>query len=155
MKISTRGDIAPFIVMDVMKAAAEREAAGEDIIHMEVGQPSTAAPSNVIAAAKQSLDGDVLGYTLAMGILPLRRRIAQHYEDYYGVQVSPERVCVTTGSSTAFLLTFLSAFDPGDKVAILRPGYPCYRNLLNALDIQAIEVPVVPANRFQPTLEDF
>lgn len=154
MKISTRGDIAPFIVMDVMKAAAEQEAIGADIIHMEVGQPSTAAPSKVIAAAKRSLDDDVLGYTLAMGILPLRRRIAQHYEDYYGVQVSPERVCVTTGSSTAFLLTFLSAFDPGDKVAILRPGYPCYRNLLSALDIRAVEVPVGPSNRFQPTLED-
>ena len=69
--------------------------------------------------------------------------------------MSPERVCVTTGSSTAFLLTFLSAFDPGDKVAILRPGYPCYRNLLSALDIQAVEVPVGPSNRFQPTLEDF
>ena len=153
MKISNRGEIPSFIVMDVMKSAAEREAKGEGVMHMEVGQPSTAAPSGVIAAAKEALDDDVLGYTLAMGILPLRERIARHYQDCYGVHVPAERVCVTTGSSAAFLLTFLAAFDPGDKVAILRPGYPCYRNILGALDIHAVEVPVGPDSRFQPTLQ--
>lgn len=153
MKISNRGAIPAFIVMDVMKAAAEREAAGEDVLHMEVGQPSTRAPKGVIAAAKQALDDDLLGYTLAMGILPLRQRIARHYLDCYGIEVPPERICVTTGSSAGFLLTFLAAFDPGDKVAILRPGYPCYRNILGAFDIEAVEVPVGPKNRFQPTLE--
>jgi aspartate/methionine/tyrosine aminotransferase len=152
MKISNRGAIPPFIVMDVMKAAAEREATGAGVLHMEVGQPSTPAPGGVIAAAKRALDGDLLGYTLATGILPLRQRIAQHYLDYYGVTLSPERICVTTGSSAAFLLTFLAAFDPGDKVAILRPGYPCYRNILGALGIEAVEVPVGPESRFQPTL---
>lgn len=154
MKISNRGDVSPFLVMDVMKTAAEREAAGEDVIHMEVGQPSTAAPSGVIRSAKQVLDHDVLGYTLAMGISPLRERIARHYQDYYDVKMPAERVCVTMGSSAAFLLAFLSAFDPGDKVAILRPGYPCYRNILASLDIQAVEVPVGIENRFQPTLDD-
>ena len=153
MKISQRGAIPPFIVMDVMKAAADREASGEGVLHMEVGQPSTPAPSGVINAAKQALDGDLLGYTLATGILTLRERIARHYLEYYGVTVPAERICVTTGSSAAFLLTFLAAFDPGDKVAILRPGYPCYRNILGALDIEAVEVPVGPDSRFQPTLE--
>lgn len=152
MKISNRGAIPPFIVMDVMKAAAEREAMGAGVLHMEVGQPSTPAPGGVIAAAKWALDGDLLGYTLATGILPLRQRIVRHYLEYYGVTLSPERICVTTGSSAAFLLTFLAAFDPGDKVAILRPGYPCYRNILGALDIEAVEVPVGPDSRFQPTL---
>jgi aspartate/methionine/tyrosine aminotransferase len=153
MKISQRGAIPRFIVMDVMKAAAEHEAAGEGVLHMEVGQPSTAAPKGVVAAAKQALDDDVLGYTLATGIEPLRQRIARHYQDFYGVTVPSERICVTTGSSAGFLLTFLAAFDPGDKVAILRPGYPCYRNILGALDIEAVEVPVGPEGRFQPTLE--
>lgn len=152
MKISNRGAIPPFIVMDVMKAAAEREAMGAGVLHMEVGQPSTPAPGGVIAAAKRALDGDLLGYTLATGILALRQRIVRHYLEYYGVTLSPERICVTTGSSAAFLLTFLAAFDPGDKVAILRPGYPCYRNILGALDIEAVEVPVGPDSRFQPTL---
>ncbi len=152
MKISNRGAIPPFIVMDVMKAAAEREAMGAGVLHMEVGQPSTPAPGGVIAAAKRALDGDLLGYTLATGILPLRQRIVRHYLEYYGVTLSPERICVTTGSSAAFLLTFIAAFDPGDKVAILRPGYPCYRNILGALDIEAVEVPVGPDSRFQPTL---
>lgn len=152
MKISNRGAIPPFIVMDVMKAAAEREAMGAGVLHMEVGQPSTPAPGGVIAAAKRALDGDLLGYTLATGILSLRQRIVRHYLEYYGVTLSSERICVTTGSSAAFLLTFLAAFDPGDKVAILRPGYPCYRNILGALDIEAVEVPVGPDSRFQPTL---
>jgi aspartate/methionine/tyrosine aminotransferase len=152
MKISQRGAIPAFIVMDVMKAAADRERAGEAVLHMEVGQPSTPAPKGVVAAAKQALDDEVLGYTLAMGIEPLRARISRHYQDFYGISVPSERICVTTGSSGAFLLTFLAAFDPGDKVAILRPGYPCYRNILGALDIQAVEVPVGPESRFQPTL---
>ena len=153
MKTGARSDIPAFIVMDVMKAAADREAAGEKVLHMEVGQPSTGAPAAVIEAAKRALDQDVLGYTLALGIDPLRRRVAQHYSDYYGLEISDEQVAITTGSSGAFLLSFLAAFDTGDKVAILRPGYPCYRNILNALDIEAVDVPVGPATRFQPTCE--
>ncbi|MBT4043687.1 MAG: aminotransferase class I/II-fold pyridoxal phosphate-dependent enzyme, partial [Rhodospirillaceae bacterium] len=153
MKISQRGAIPRFIVMDVMKAAAEREASGAGVLHMEVGQPSTRAPKGVVEAAKQALDGDLLGYTLATGIEGLRDRIARHYQEFYDLDVSAERICVTTGSSAAFLLTFLAAFDPGDKVAILRPGYPCYRNILGALDIEAVEVPVGPDSRFQPTLD--
>lgn len=151
LKTGRRSDIPPFIVMDVMKAAADRAATGADVLHMEVGQPSTGAPRAVIDAAKQALDSELLGYTLAMGIDPLRERIAALYQTRYGLTVPAERIAVTTGSSGAFLLTFLAAFDPGDKVAILRPGYPCYRNILGALDIEVVEVPVGPETRFQPT----
>jgi len=153
LKVGRRAAVPPFIVMDVMKAAAERAAAGRDVLHMEVGQPSTGAPSKVIEAAKAALDSDVLGYTLALGIEPLRQRIASHYHDYYGIEIPAERVAVTTGSSGAFLVTFLAAFDPGDKVAILRPGYPCYRNILGALEIEVVEIPVRAESRFQPTIE--
>lgn len=154
MKVSKRGDVPAFIVMDVMKAADEREVAGGDVLHMEVGQPSTGAPSGVVAAAKAALDGGILGYTLALGVEPLRRRIADYYRTDYGVTVPPERIVITTGSSGAFLLSFLAAFDPGDRVAILRPGYPCYRNILGALQITPVDIPVGPATRYQPTLDD-
>jgi len=151
LKTGSRGAVPPFIVMDVMKAAAEREAAEGDVLHMEVGQPSTGAPAGAIAAAKRALDGDVLGYTLALGIEPLRRRIAGYYRERHGIDVPEAHIAVTTGSSGAFLLSFLAAFDPGDRVAILRPGYPCYRNILGALGIEAVDVPVGPETRFQPT----
>lgn len=149
VKIGTRSSIPPFIVMDVMTAAAEREASGAEVFHMEVGQPSTGAPAAVREAAKRAIDENLLGYTVALGIPPLRERIARHYKDYYGVDVAPSRIAVTIGSSGAFLLSFLAAFDAGDKVAILRPGYPCYRNILSALSIDVVDVPVGPATRFQ------
>ncbi len=152
MKLGSRATIPPFIVMDVMKAAAERERQGGDVLHMEVGQPSTPAPRGVIEAAKRALDENVLGYTLALGIDSLRARVAEHYQDYYGLSLPAARVAITTGSSAAFLLSFITAFDAGDKVAILRPGYPCYRNILGALGIVAIDVPVGPETRYQPTL---
>ena len=153
MKLAKTRDIPPFIVMEVMKQAAAREVAGSDVLHMEVGQPSTGAPKGVIEAAKRALDQDVLGYTLALGDPPLRAAIAEHYRRQYDLSIAADRIAVTTGSSGAFLLTFLAAFDPGDKVAILRPGYPCYRNILSALGIEAVDVPVGAASRFQPTPE--
>ncbi len=153
MKLAKTRDIPPFIVMEIMKEAAAREQQGGDILHMEVGQPSTGAPKGVIEAAKRALDTHVLGYTLALGIPELRQAIATYYASDYGVEVPMERVVVTTGSSGGFLLSFLACFDPGDKVAILRPGYPCYRNILTALDIDAVDVPVGPETRFQPTVE--
>ncbi|MEQ9643785.1 MAG: aminotransferase class I/II-fold pyridoxal phosphate-dependent enzyme [Alphaproteobacteria bacterium] len=152
MKIGTRSDVPGFIVMDVMKAAAERQATGADVLHMEVGQPATGAPKGAVEAVKQALDSNVLGYTLALGIDPLRQRIARHYQDMYGLNVPVERIAVTTGSSGAFMLAFLASFDPGDKVAILRPGYPCYRHILSTLQIEVVEVPVGAASGFQPTL---
>ena len=151
MKVARRGAIPPFFVMEVMKAANEREAAGGDVLHLEVGQPSTPAPRLVLEAAKSALTADRLGYTEALGVPQLRERIARHYRDYYGVPVAPERIVVTTGSSGGFLLSFLAAFDVGDRVAIGEPYYPGYRNILTALGIEPVTVPAGAETRFQPT----
>jgi len=153
LKISRRGMVPPFIVMDVMRAAAEKEAAGGDVLHLEVGQPSTAAPSRVIQAAKQALDSEKIGYTLALGLEPLRERIARYYQDYYSVNLAPERIVVTTGSSSGFLLAFLSAFEAGDRVGVCSPGYPAYRNILKALGLIPVDIPVTAATDFHPRPE--
>ena len=151
LKVASRGTIPPFIVMDVMRAANEREAAQGDVIHMEVGQPSTPAPAGVKAAAHRALDADKLGYTDAFGIPPLRQAVARHIRDWYGVEVPVERIAITTGSSGGFILSFLAAFDPGDRVALVEPGYPCYRNILSALGIEAVPLQGTAETRFQPT----
>ncbi len=148
---SRRSEINPFIVMDVMRAAAERQAVKGDVIHMEVGQPPTPAPRAVLAAAKRALDADAIGYTDALGIPSLRERITRHYRDWYNVEVAPSRIIVTTGSSAGFLLAFLAAFDSGDKVALGVPSYPCYRNILRALGCSPVEVRTGPQTRYQPT----
>ena len=150
---SRRGAIPPFYVMEVMRATAEREAAGGEVLHLEVGQPSTPAPALARAAAKRAIDDDVLGYSTALGIEPLRHRIASHYADWYGADVDPARVAVTMGASGGCVLAFLSCFDAGDRVAVLSPGYPCYRNMLQAFDVDVVDVPVDAATRFQPTPE--
>lgn len=146
------GAVDPFIVMDVMAAAAEKEAAGGSVVHLEVGQPSTPAPKGAIAAAHAALDTDRLGYVAALGLPALRERIARHYRDAYGCQVSAERVVVTTGSSGGFPLAFLASFDAGDRVALAAPGYPAYRNILAALDLEAVDLPTSAADRYQPTV---
>lgn len=146
-----RGSVAPFIVMEVMRAANERAAAGGDVLHLEIGQPGTPAPRGVIQAAHAALDADRLAYTEAFGIPALREAIARWYRDRYGVSVGPERIAVTTGSSAGFLLSFLAAFEPGDRVALAAPGYPAYRNILRALDLIPVEIPTGPETRFQPT----
>ena len=151
LKVARRGAVPPFIAMEVLRDANERAARGENILHLEVGQPSTSAPRRVIEAAKRALDRDQLGYTEALGIPPLRQRIARHYGDMHGVGVDPARVVVTTGSSGAFLLSFLAAFDPGDRVALAAPGYPAYRNILTALGITPVNLLTDAETRFQPT----
>lgn len=151
LKRSERGQVPPFIVMDVLREANIREASGADVLHLEVGQPSTGAPSGVIAAARAALGEDKLGYTEALGIDPLRRRIAQYYRDTHGIDLADDRVVVTTGSSGGFMLAFLSAFDAGDRVALADPGYPAYRNILAALGIEAVGVPASMEGRYQPT----
>ena len=153
MKISSRGLIPPFIVMDVMRAANEREVAGEPVLHMEVGQPSTGAPKGVVDALQKIVATDVLGYTDALGMPALRCRIAQHYKAQYGVEIDPARVVVTTGSSGGFVLSFLAAFDVGDRVALVSPGYPAYRNILSAFGIEVVEILTGPETNFQPTPE--
>ena len=140
MTPSARSDVPPFMVMDVMAAAARIEAAGGKVIHMEVGQPAVGAPSPAIAAVQAVLGKSALGYTESLGIPSLRARIARHYAESYGVPVSPERVIVTTGSSAGFILAFLAMFDPGDRVAIAAPGYPAYRNIMAALGIEIVEI---------------
>jgi aspartate/methionine/tyrosine aminotransferase len=132
-QLAKRGDIDPFIVMDMMRIANEREAAGADIIHMEVGQPATPAPAKVIEAAREALGAELLGYTDALGLPALREAIAQHYLQKYGVAVAPERIVVTTGSSAGFVLAFLAILDEGARVALPSPGYPAYRHILRAL----------------------
>lgn len=150
---SSRGDVDPFIVMQVMIAAAEREAAGGDVLHLEVGQPSTPAPKGVLAAARDALDSDRIGYTLAFGFTELRERISQHYRNWYNVDVPAERIAVTTGSSGGFTLAFLSAFEHGARVALASPGYPAYRNILKALGVEVVDLLTEAADRFQPTVE--
>ena len=143
--------VKPFIVLDVMEKANQLEAAGRDVLHLEVGQPGTPAPSRVLAAAKQALETERLGYTEAMGIHELRARIARHYRDAYGLEIAPDRVALTTGSSGGFVLAFLAAFEPGARVALAEPGYPAYRNILAALGLEAVGVPTTAEDRFQIT----
>ncbi len=149
--LPARSAIDAFIVMDVMRQAAAAEAAGRDIVHMEVGQPATAAPKAAREAVKRALDADNLGYTLALGLDPLRERIARLYRDWYGIDISPERVVVTSGSSGAFVLAFLALFGIGDRVALPAPGYPCYRHILTALGACPVNLETGPETRWMPT----
>ena len=153
LKIAKRGTIPPFIVMDVLRAANEREAKGEGVLHLEVGQPGTRAPAPVLAAAAAALEDDLLGYTEALGLPDLRSRIAEHYQEIYRIEVDPGQVVATTGSSGGFVLAFLAAFDAGDRVALASPGYPAYRNILKSLGIEVVELQVGPETNFQPTPE--
>ena len=150
---SRRGLVPPFIAMDVLRAANEREAAGHSVIHLEVGQPGTPAPAAVLDAARQALAADRIGYTDALGIPPLREAIAGHYREQYGVAVAPAEIIVTTGSSAAFQLAFLAAFEPGDRVALAAPGYPAYRNILTALDLEPVLIEVGENAHYQPNPE--
>ncbi|HXY98589.1 MAG TPA: aminotransferase class I/II-fold pyridoxal phosphate-dependent enzyme [Stellaceae bacterium] len=153
LKLARRGRIPPFIAMDVLRAANEAAAAGTDVLHLEVGQPGTPAPAGVLAAARAALGREKLGYTDALGLPALREAIAAHYRRRYAVAVDPARIAVTTGSSGAFLLAFLAAFEPGDRVAMATPTYPAYRNILAALDLVPLELPAGPAERYQMTLD--
>jgi aspartate/methionine/tyrosine aminotransferase len=135
---SKRSEVPPFIVMDVMAAAAQREAQGANIIHMEVGQPAARAPATAIQAAQAALAHGRIGYTETLGIASLRARIARHYKDAYDLRLDPARVVVTTGSSGGFILAFLSLFEPGDRVALANPGYPPYRHILSALGCEPV-----------------
>ena len=135
---STRSNVPPFMVMDVMAAAARIEATGGHVIHMEVGQPAASAPKSAIAAAQAALQDGRIDYTSALGIPTLRARIARHYRDTYGCAVEPDRIIVTTGSSGGFILAFLAMFEPGDRVAVTVPGYPPYRHILTALGCEPV-----------------
>ncbi|HEU5037903.1 MAG TPA: pyridoxal phosphate-dependent aminotransferase [Nocardioides sp.] len=153
-EVASRANVPPFHVMDLLAAAAARQRTHGDLLNLLAGQPSTGAPGPVREEAKRLLDsGDPLGYTPAAGILELREAIAGHHRRAHGIDVHPDEVVVTTGSSGGFLLAFLAAFDVGDRVAMARPGYPCYRNVLAALGCEVVEIPTGPETRFQPTVE--
>jgi aspartate/methionine/tyrosine aminotransferase len=151
LKVADRGKVDPFIVMDVLRAANARAQEGGDVLHLEVGQPGHGAPRTAREAAKRAIDAEQLGYTDALGLPVLRRRIAQSYKTLHGVAVDPERVMVTNGSSAGFVVAFLTAFDAGDRVALAAPGYPAYRNILSALGLEPVWLETDLASRFQPT----
>lgn len=136
-----------------MNAAAAKEASGATVLHLEVGQPSTPAPAAVLAAAHAALDSDRLGYTGALGIPELRERISRWYVERYDLAIDPGRIVVTTGASGSCVLTFLALWDVGDRVGVVEPGYPCYRNDLAAFGIEPVGIPVDAGTGFRPTVE--
>lgn len=154
MRNSRRGQVDPFIVMDVVEAARKLEAAGRSIIHMEVGQPGTPAPALARKALAQAMECDALGYTVALGLPDLRAGIAGLYRRWYGIDLNPDRVIVTSGSSGAFLLAFTALFDAGDRVGLGEPGYPSYRQILRALSLIPVGLPTSSENRLQPVPAD-
>ncbi len=154
MRISTRSQTAPFIAMDVLAEAQAVEAAGTEVIHMEVGEPAHGAPRAAREALSAALRrGETLGYTTGLGLEELRAAIAALYQRRYGIDLDPARVVVTSGSSGGFLLSFLALFDIGDRVAIADPGYPCYRNILGTLGLEPVRIEAELASRYQPTPE--
>jgi aspartate/methionine/tyrosine aminotransferase len=150
---SARSNVPPFMVMDVMAAAARLEAKGRRIVHMEVGQPAAGAPAAAIAAVRAALAEGPHGYTETLGVVSLRRRIARAYREWHGLDIEPERVVVTTGSSAAFMLAFLAAFEPGNRVAVALPGYSPYRHILTALGCEPVFIETGAATRWSITSE--
>ena len=153
MRFSRRSDIDPFIVMDVVDKAARLEASGRSVIHMEVGQPGTAAPVGAREAVMAAMNGPALGYTVSLGLPELREKIAGLYRRWHGIELDPARVVVTNGASGAFVLAFTALFDTGDKVGMGLPGYPSYRQILRALDLQPVGIETLVEDRFQPRVD--
>ncbi len=149
---SRRSQIAPFHVMEVMRAAQEHERLGNRVLHLEVGQPSTPAPAGARAAATAAIEGDTLGYTAALGLPALRERIARWYDERHGIEVSADQIVVTTGASGSCVLAFLALWDSGARVGVIEPGYPCYRNDLEAFGVEVIGIPVDIATDCKPTI---
>jgi aspartate/methionine/tyrosine aminotransferase len=145
--------VPPFHAMAMARKASEREAAGHRVFHLEVGQPSTPAPNEAIAAGIAAMSSAPLGYTNAAGLLSLRRRISQHYAEWYELDISADRIMIVAGASAGFSLAFMGCFDPGQRVGVLEPGYPCYRNTLMALGVEPVAIPVGPQTRWAPTAE--
>jgi aspartate/methionine/tyrosine aminotransferase len=138
--LSRRGAVEPFHAMDVLAEANRLAMAGADVISLAVGQPSDPAPESVRQAAAEALRRGRIGYTDTLGLPALREAISTHYAEHYGISVPASRIAVTTGSSAAFNLAFLAMFDPGDRVAIAAPGYPAYRNIMQVLGIEVVEI---------------
>ena len=154
MRKSNRGNVDPFIVMDVMENARKAEEKGEDIVHMEVGQPGTPAPIEAQRQLIEKMKNDSMGYTVALGIPELRKRISQLYGDWYNLDLNPDRIIITSGSSAGFILSFSSLFDAKDRVGICSPGYPSYRQILKAQDLETVLIETKFENNFQPFASD-
>ncbi|WP_018239449.1 pyridoxal phosphate-dependent aminotransferase [Ensifer sp. BR816] len=150
---SKRSAVEPFHAMDVLAEATRRRDAGHPVISMAVGQPAHPAPKAALEAARRALEHGRLGYTDALGTLSLKRAIAAHYQNRHGINLDPQRIAITTGSSAGFNLAFLALFDPGDCVAIARPGYPAYRNIMAALGLRVVEIEVTAETGFTLTPE--
>ncbi|POH72100.1 aminotransferase class I/II-fold pyridoxal phosphate-dependent enzyme [Arthrobacter glacialis] len=152
LAVARRANVQPFAVMDILQRVADLRAQGRSVISLCAGEPSGGAPLAVSArAAALHSSSMALTYTPPLGITALRQAIAGHYKRWYGLEIASGNVAVTTGSSGAFMLVFLAAFNPGDKVALARPGYPAYKNILKALGVEVIELDAGADTRFQPT----
>ncbi len=154
MKKSKRSNVDPFIVMDVMESARKAEANGKHVIHMEVGQPGTPAPKLAKQFISDEISNNDLGYTVTLGLPKLRNRISKLYGDWYNIDLNPDRIIITTGSSGAFILSFAALFDVGDRVGIAAPGYPSYRQILKSQDLIPIDIFTELQNKFQPIPRD-
>ena len=154
MRKSNRGNVDPFIVMDVMENARKAEEKGENVVHMEVGQPGTPAPIEAQRQLIEKMKNDSMGYTVALGIPELRKRISQLYGDWYNLDLNPDRIIITSGSSAGFILSFSSLFDAKDRVGICSPGYPSYRQILKAQDLETVLIETKFENNFQPFASD-
>ena len=154
MKKSKRSNVDPFIVMDVMESARKAEANGKHVIHMEVGQPGTPAPKLAKQFISDEISNNDLGYTVTLGLPELRNRISKLYGDWYNINLNPDRIIITTGSSGAFILSFAALFDVGDRVGIAAPGYPSYRQILKSQDLIPVDIFTELQNKFQPIPKD-
>ena len=154
MKSSLRSRIDPFIVMDIMERANAVEKKGQTVVHMEVGQPGTSAPQAAKDFLKASMEDNPMGYTVALGLPDLRKKIAELYGDWYGLDVDWNRIVITGGSSAGFILAFTSLFDKLDKVGLPNPGYPSYRQIMKTLNLEPVLINTTEKNRFHPTPND-
>ena len=155
LKCSSRSGLSSFMVMDVMAKAAVLEEQNNHIVHLEVGQPSTGAPAAASQAIVNALNNPAThGYTLPLGIDPLRDGIARHYKRWYDLDVSADNVIVTVGSSLGFAMAFLTCFEHGDRIAITNPGYSAYRNLMTSVGIEAVSIPAGANEGWMPRIQD-
>lgn len=147
--------VKPFLALDTLIEANRLEASGADILHLEIGQPALAPPAAALTATQAALQGERgLGYTEAAGRQDLREALAAHYRSRYGVTVDPARVLLTMGSSGALITTFLALFDVGQRVGVMRPGYPAYARTLEALGMRTVPIRLSRENDFRLRLAD-
>ena len=146
-------DLQPFHVMKLLARARELEAAGRDIVHMEIGEPDFDTAALIVEAGQAALAAGRTHYTPATGLPALREAIAAHYAETSGIEVDSRRILVTPGASGALQLVLSAVVDPGRAVLMADPGYPCNRNFVRLLEAEAMSVPVGPEEGYQLTAE--